>query len=234
MRRAARISAWIVGSLLTVIVALVAAVWIAGNTASGRALIERSITRFSEGRMQVSGLSGSFPAAIDLARLQLADEHGVWLTAERISLRWSPLALLARHLKVERLQFARLAIERRPVNQPSQKSSSTSVPHADVDQVSIEALELGPELTGVRATLFVGGAAHVRSMSDAIAAVTAHRTDRGGDYEVSLRSDAARMEATVKLEEPEDGALANLLKRKSPGPNSSVFTIAGSAPPNCI
>ena len=101
MRRGLRISAWIVGSLLTVIVALVAAVWIAGSTAGGRVLIERSITRFSAGHVQLSGLSGSFPAAIDLARLQLADEHGVWLTAERISLRWSPLALLARHLKVD-------------------------------------------------------------------------------------------------------------------------------------
>jgi len=39
MRRAATISAWTVGSLLTVIVALVAAVWIAGNTAGGRVLI---------------------------------------------------------------------------------------------------------------------------------------------------------------------------------------------------
>jgi len=227
MRRAARISAWIVGSLLTVIVALVAAVWIAGNTAGGRALIERSITRFSAGHVQLSGLSGSFPAAIDLARLQLADEHGVWLTAERISLRWSPLALLARHLKVERLQFARLAIERQPVSQPSQKSSSTSVPHVDVDQVSIEALELGPELTGVRALLFVGGAAHVRSMLDATAAVTAHRTDRGGDYEVSLRSDAARMEATVKLEEPANGALANLLQVPGIGAVSVEANLTG-------
>jgi translocation and assembly module TamB len=227
MRRPAKISAWIVGSLLTVIVALVAAVWLAGNTAGGRALIERSITRFSAGHVQLSGLSGSFPAAIDLARLQLADEHGVWLTAERISLRWSPLALLARHLKIERLQFARLAIERQPVSQPSQKSSSTNVPHVDVDQVSIETLELGPELTGVRATLFVGGAAHVRSMSDAIAAVTAHRTDRGGDYEVSVRSDAARMEATVKLEEPANGALANLLKIPGIGAVSVEATLSG-------
>ena len=227
MRRAARISAWIAGSLLTVIVALVAAVWIAGNTAGGRALIERSITRFSAGHVQLSGLSGSFPAAIDLARLQLADEHGVWLTAERISLRWSPLALLARHLKVERLQLARLAIERQPVSQPSQKSSSTSVPHVDIDQISIETLELGPELTGVRALLFVGGAAHLRSMSDATAAVTAHRTDLGGDYEVSLRSDAARMEATVQLEEPANGALANLLKVPGIGAVSVEANLTG-------
>jgi len=212
MRRAVRISAWIVGSLLTTIAALVAATWIAGNTAGGRALIERSIARFSDGHVRLSGLSGSFPAAIDLGQLQLADEHGVWLTAERISLRWSPLALLTRHVKVERLQFARLGIERRPVSQPSQKSSSTSLPHIDVGRLSIGALELGPALAGVRATLSVEGTAQLRSLSDAIARVTAHRTDRAGDYQVSLRCDPARVDATLRLEEGEDGALANLLQ----------------------
>jgi hypothetical protein len=57
MRRAVRISAWIVGSLLTTIAALVAATWIAGNTAGGRALIERSIARFSDGHVLVRLLS---------------------------------------------------------------------------------------------------------------------------------------------------------------------------------
>ena len=88
MRRAWRIGAWTLGSVLTVIVALLAAVLVAGNTVAGRVLIERSIARFSDGHVQLSGLSGSFPAAIDLGQLQLADERGAWLTAEGISLRW--------------------------------------------------------------------------------------------------------------------------------------------------
>src|SRR6516165_6736081 len=227
MRRAWRIGAWTLGALLMVIVTLSALVLLAGNTVRGRVWIERATAHLSDGHIRLSGLSGSFPGAIDLEQLQLADDRGVWLNAERISLRWSPLALLARHLKVERLQLARLAIERQPVSQPSQKSSSTSVPHVDIDQISIETLELGPELTGVRALLFVGGAAHLRSMSDATAAVTAHRTDLGGDYEVSLRSDAARMEATVQLEEPANGALTNLLKVPGIGAVSVEANLTG-------
>ena len=46
MRRAWHISAWTLGSVLTVIVALLAAVLVAGNTVAGRVLIERSIARF--------------------------------------------------------------------------------------------------------------------------------------------------------------------------------------------
>src|SRR5215472_9221271 len=112
MRRAVRIGAWTLGSALAVIVAFMALALLAGNTVRGRVWIERTTGHLSDGHVRLSGVSGSFPAAIDLEQLQLADERGVWLNAERISLRWSPLALLGRHLKIQRLQLARLAIER--------------------------------------------------------------------------------------------------------------------------
>jgi translocation and assembly module TamB len=198
MRRALRIGAWTLGSLLGLSVALVAAVLVAGNTAGGRALIERTITRVSDGHLRLAGLAGSFPAAIDLAQLQLADEHGVWLTAQGISLRWSPLALLTRHLKIERLQLARVDIERRPVSHTSQ-SSATSVPHTDISELSIDALELGPQLAGMRASLSVRGDAHLRSLADADASLIAHRTDAPGDYRLKLRSDAARLDGSLVL-----------------------------------
>ncbi|MGN6452924.1 MAG: hypothetical protein ACTHL7_07655, partial [Steroidobacteraceae bacterium] len=226
MRRALRIGAWTLGSLLTVIVVLVAAVLVAGNTAGGRAWLERTITRFSDGHVRLAGLSGSFPAAIDLQQLQLGDEHGVWLTADGISLRWSPLALLARHLKVERLHFGRIDIERRPVSQPSQ-SRETSVPHIDIDQLSIDSLELAPELAGMRATLSVAGNAHVRSLADAAATLDVHRTDAPGDYQIRLRSDAARVDANLSLKEHAGGALANLLHVPALGEVSAGASLTG-------
>jgi len=226
MRRALRIGAWTLGSLLTVIVVLVAAVLVAGNTAGGRAWLERTITRFSDGHLRLAGLSGSFPAAIDLQQLQLGDEHGIWLTAEGISLRWSPLALLARHLKVERLHFGLIDIARRPVSQPSQ-SGETSVPHVDIDQFSIDSLELAPELAGMRATLSVAGNAHVRSLADAAATLDVHRTDAPGDYQIRLRSDAARVDATLSLKEHTGGALANLLHVPALGEVSAEASLNG-------
>src|SRR5215469_1669954 len=187
MRRALRVGAWTLGVVLTLVIALIAAVLIAGNTAGGRALIERTATRLSDGRLRLSGLSGSFPAAIDLAQLQLSDARGVWLTAERVSLRWSPLALLARHLKVQRLQLARLDIERRPLSQPSQGGGGggTHLSASDVGQLSIERLELGPELAGTRAMLSVEGTVHFASANDAAASLSARRTDGQGRYQLT-------------------------------------------------
>ena len=206
MRRAWRIGAWTLGVVLMVLVALSALMLIAGNTVRGRALIERAAARLSDGHVRLAGLSGSFPAAIDLSQLQLADARGVWLSAERISLRWSPLALLARHLKIERLQLARLAIVRPPVSEASQPGSRTGLPQIDIGQLSIKLLELGPELTGVRARLSIVGTTHVASLTEAAASITARRTDAPGDYEIRLRCDPSRVDATLRLEESAGGA----------------------------
>ena len=226
MRRALRIGAWTLGSVLTVVAASVAAVLVAGNTAAGRALIERSIARFSDGHVRLTGLAGSFPAAIDLDQLQLRDERGVWLIAEHVSLRWSPLALLVRHVNIERLHLARLEIERRPVSQSSAQGT-TRLPRIDINQLSIETLELGPQLAGVSATLAVAGSAHLRSLEDATATLSAHRTNGAGDYEIRLQSDPARLDASLTLEEPAGGALANLVRLPGLGALSVSATIDG-------
>lgn len=213
MRRALRIGAWTVGSLLLLVVLLIAAVLVAGNTARGRTLIEQATTRLTHSHVRLAGLSGSFPAAITFEQLQLSDAHGVWLTAERGSLRWSPLALLARHVEVESLRLARLDIERAPVTERSKESgTTTSLPRTDFHQLSIGILTLGPQLAGTPASLSVEASAHAVSLQDAHAVVAVRRTDGKGDYELTLRFDPARMDATLKLEEPAGGPLEGLMQ----------------------
>lgn len=226
MRRALRITAWTVGSVLLLVVGLAAAVLVAGNTARGRALIEQATARLTDGHVRLAGLSGSFPAAIDLEQLQLSDERGVWLTADRVSLRWSPLALLRRHLKVESLRVVRLDIERRPVSQPS-RSASPSLPRIDVQQLSIGTLALGPQLAGARALLSVQGSVHLISLEDAAAAIVARRSDGNGAYELTLRFDPSRMDASLKLEEPASGPLENLLQYPGLGALSVTASLNG-------
>jgi translocation and assembly module TamB len=226
MRRALRIGAWTLGSMLAVLVALVAAALIAGNTAGGRALIEHSVARLTDGHVRLAGLAGSFPTAIDLDRLQLGDERGVWLVAERASLRWSPLALLARHVKIARLNVGRLQIERRPVSHESAEGT-THMPRIDIGELAIGNLELGPQLAGVRTTLSVEGTAHLISLAEASATLAAHRTNGAGDYRLSLRSDSSRIDASLALEEPAGGALANLLQLPGLGALSVAASLEG-------
>jgi translocation and assembly module TamB len=228
MRRALKISAWILGSLLSLIVVLVAAILIIGNTEGGRALIVRLTSQVTDGKVQISQIGGSFPAALDLGSLRLSDERGVWLSAEHISLRWSPMALLLRHLLVDTLHIDRLHVERAPVSEPKTKSSGpVSVPHTDINHLDIDALELGTELAGTATSLVVHGNAHLRSLQDAMISLAAQRTGGAGSYQAQARFDADRMDATLKLQEPANGPLANLLSVPGLGELSVFAQLSG-------
>jgi len=213
MRRGLKIAAWSAAGLLALILLLFGALLIVGNTESGRALIVRVTAQLTKGHVQLTGIHGSFPAALELDRLELSDDRGVWLFAEHISLRWSPSALLTRHIKVDTLHVARLHIERPPLPDKEKKPSSTpSIPRSDLAELSIDTLELGAELAGEPASLVVHGTAHLRSLQDATAHVVARRTGGNGDYELQLQFDPARIDATLHLQEPANGPLENLLK----------------------
>src|SRR6266702_4251318 len=146
MRRGVKIAAWTTGGLLTLVALAAGALLIIGNTEWGRALVVRMTPQLTQGHVQVAGIHGSFPAALDLDRLTLSDADGVWAFAEHISLRWSPGALLFRHVKVDRLQVGRLHIDRAPLPDKQQEAGSTSIPRTDLADLSIQSLELGKAL----------------------------------------------------------------------------------------
>lgn len=229
MRRATRVSAWTLGALLALVLTMAIAVLIAGNTTAGRHLLEHATERLSGGRVRLTDLSGSFPADIRLERLQLSDAQGIWLTAEHIALRWSPAALLVRHVSIDSLEVGRLDVERRPVSEPSSDKGTASLPRSDVQRLAIDTLVLGPALAGSRATLNVRGAAHLVSLADAQGHMHARRTDGpGGNYELTLRFDPARMDAQLRVEEPAGGALENLLQYPSLGGLSVTANLSGA------
>lgn len=228
MPRGLKIAAWIAGSLVALVVLLVVTVLIIGNTAGGRALVVRMTSRLTGGHVQIAGIHGSFPAALDLDELQLSDDRGAWLVAEHISLRWSPFALLTGHVDVHTLHVSRLHVERAPVSKPASKPSSEfSFPRTDLAHVAVDALELGAPLAGTSTSLVLQGSAHWRSLRDALASITAQRTGGIGNYDVQVRFNDDRMDATLKLQEPANGPLENLLQVPGLGDLSVVAQLSG-------
>ncbi|MGH8259101.1 MAG: hypothetical protein ACREUG_05375, partial [Steroidobacteraceae bacterium] len=214
MRRALHIAAWSLAGLVVLAILLVGAVLIIGNTSGGRALIERELAQLTSGRVRISGLGGTFPYAIDIGKLQLRDAEGVWMSAERISLRWSPLALIGWDLHVDSLAIARIEVARRPVSAPAQpkprKTSSMSLPKIDIDRLAIDTLQLDPAVAGMQAQLNVRGDAHYRSTENVRATLIAHRTNGNGDYEVHALLEPSRLNASLKLTEPAGGPLEHM------------------------
>jgi translocation and assembly module TamB len=231
MPRGVRIAAWSLGGLLLLILILVAAVVIIGNTAGGRRLLENETAKLTSGRVRIAGLGGAFPATIDIASLQLSDPKGVWMTAERVSLHWSPLALFAWDMHIESLDIRAADVARRPVSTSAKtsraSSSSSSLPAINIDRMGVDTLVLEPAAAGMSARLNVQGSLHYRSMRDARGKLVARRTNGTGDYELALRISRSRMTASLQLEEPAGGPLEHLLNVPDLGALSVIASVDG-------
>ncbi|HTW38876.1 MAG TPA: translocation/assembly module TamB domain-containing protein [Steroidobacteraceae bacterium] len=232
MRRTLRIAAWSVGALALLIVLLIAAVLVAGNTQRGRELIERVTLDLTKGDVRLEGLAGAFPSRLELARLEVSDEQGVWLTADHISLQWSPLDFIRWYVKVQRVRAAQVDVRRRPVSRPPHHRGKLHLPQFDVADFTIDALVLEPALAGMRADLKVRGSGHLDSLEDARLDVrgSGHlesAEDARIEYDVHLRLDPARMDANLKLEEPAGGPLEHLARLPGLGALEVTGSLAG-------
>ncbi len=230
MRRTLRIAVWSLGAVVLLALALVAAVWVAGNTVEGRALIERTTAQLTNGDVRLSGLSGSFPSRIEAGQLQLSDHEGVWLTADHLSLHWSPLDFIAWHIKVESAHAARIDMMRLPVSRSTSErggGGGAKLPEIDVGQLAVDTLVLEPQIAGTRASLSMRGSGHLESLEDARLNFVVRRLDGNGDYEMQLAFDPTRMEGNLKLEEPAGGPLEHLADLPGLGALEVTASLAG-------
>jgi translocation and assembly module TamB len=227
MRRALKISAWTLGSLAFVLLLLGGTLFIAGNTDSGRAMIEKLTLRLTSGHVSIAGLAGSFPRHLTVERLELRDDRGVWLSAEHVTLDWSPSALLARRLQVDNLRAATVDIERTPASSPNAHGGPASIPRIDVAAMTVDLFRLGPQLAGMPASLVLHGNAHLRSVQDMVIGASAHRIDGDGDYDLRLQFDPKRMDAALTLHEPAGGPLENLLQLPGLGALATTVNLSG-------
>ena len=228
MRRPFKIIGAALGGLLLLIMAVGGALVITGNTGPGRAMIERMTSRLTDGYVKVTGLGGSFPAELTLEKLQLSDARGVWLTAEKVSLRWTPSAMLLHRLQIDNLHAAVVVMERLPESSSgATHSAPPSIPHIDATMVSIDELKLGPQLTIIPAPLAVQGSAHLRSLTDMLIDLGAHAIGSSGDYTLHVQFDPKRMDALLKLNEPAGGPLENLLQLPGLGALAATVNLSG-------
>jgi translocation and assembly module TamB len=225
LKRATKIVGWGLAGFLLLLVLLVGAVMVAGNTDAGRAWIAQLTFKITAGTVKLTGLNGSFPSDLTLEELQLIDRGGVWLTADHIALNWSPWRLLDRRIQVNRLRASLLHIERAPLS--SGGSGKTTIPFIEVGQFAVERVELGAPLTGAAVALAAQGNVRLRSLEDANANLQVRRLDGDGEYTLQLKFDPKRMDASLSLHEPAGGPLENLLSLPGLGALSATATVAG-------
>ena len=227
MRRSLRIAAWVAGASALLLLVVVGALWIFINTAAGRTEIEKLTFRLTGGSVHLAGLAGTLPRHPTLDTLELRDSRGVWLTARKIELSWSPLAYLEGRLQVDRLHVASVDMERLPQSSSTAGGGEVSIPHIDVAQASVDLLRLGPELAGVPASLVLSGSARLRSLRDMRFDASARRIETDGQYELHLHFDERRMDASLNVHEPAGGPLASILSLPGLGALQASVNLSG-------
>ncbi len=223
---------WVAGAVILLPVLLVLLVLIAANTGAGQRLIAQQAGSLTGGMVKLTGLSGRFPDALRLARLELQDAHGTWLTAEGVTLDWSPTALVFRRARIERADIGRLAVSRLPVAAPARPAPAGqggfSLPvSVDLRALTVGRLELGAAVAGLAAALQVSGHAHLASLQAGSAALAIARLDGPGRYQADGVLSPATITAHLRVQEPQGGLIAGLAKLPALGALAVTLDVDG-------
>ena len=174
MSRALR---WIglgLAGLLVLMVVLVGGglLWLASSF--GHSWLTAELTRTltdTDTKATITGLDGTLPFHLRLARLDLADRDGVWLTVENAAVDLDATALLRGTARIDRISAGHILVARAPLPPtnpaPATTSETFTLPHLpvalEVGTLSAPAIDLGPSLLGEPASFTLTGTASLHS-----------------------------------------------------------------------
>jgi len=151
-----RILAWTAGSLTLA----GAAVFLGLQTPPGTALVAAVASSDS---IKVEGISGFIPVDLRVAKIELSDKKGVWLSLSDARVNWSFTSLFTGRVRIEQVSARQVEVLRPP--QPSDQDTkaavtdnSISVPLGiDLGSLTVDDLHIGAELGGVDSRWKVSG-----------------------------------------------------------------------------
>ncbi len=227
-RRLCKIALWAIAILFSIPILVLAL----ANTAPGQRLIAAEIAPLTGGMVTLTGLSGRFPDALHLARLDIADAHGTWLTAQTVTLDWSPTALLTGRARITRAAIAHLTLTRLPTAAPAKPAPTTQTPFTlpvaiDLQSLTIARADIAPALAGTPTTIRLTGHATIPSLQAGTATLDITRLDSPAAYHIDGILSPATITAHLALTEPPHGLLATLANLPALGPLAATATIDG-------
>jgi translocation and assembly module TamB len=168
------------------------------------------------GRLQVHGVSGAWLGDLHAQHLSIADDDGVWLEAEDVSLRWRPFDLAGGAFVLDHGAIEALRVLRRPAL--SAPKPNRTVLDIQLHEATIRSIELQDAVLGLPATLTARFGVDVTDNS--VRALTAHveRVDADTDFaDISYRSrEAFALRADMR------GATAGVFSRLLGVPEHAV------------
>ena len=187
----------------------------------------------------VTGFAGALSSQATIERLTIADDAGIWLTVEGVTLDWSRSALLSGALTVNTLAADRIVVARLPQRGdtalPAAEAAPFQLPDLPVsiaiDRIAAERIELGPEVLGqpvegrIEASASLAGGA-------AAARLNLLRTDDGPEGQIALdvayANESGQLQLDLQAAEGAGGIVVGLLG--VPGAPAAEVSILGEGP----
>jgi translocation and assembly module TamB len=185
----------------------------------------------------IDGFSGALSSRAAIQRLTVADDQGIWLTLNGISLDWSRSALLAGEVSVNELTADEIIVARKPItaDTPTPEAGGFSLPELPVSitigKLAAGRITLGPDILGedFAATL---SASVVLARGEGLVDARLTRIDDGPAAEISLKGSYTNAERRLVLDlsasEGQGGIAARMIG--IPGTPATDLTITGAGP----
>ncbi len=144
-----RILVWLVASL-AVVSGLFGAVWVSLQFDGPRRwAMDTALSAVNDENLQISydELAGHWPWTVDVDGLEIADADGIWLTADRMSITWSPFGLVRNRLNSTRITLSDTVLLRLPEGADDETPDPHILP--EIPDLGIEIVVQSFEIKGL-------------------------------------------------------------------------------------
>lgn len=187
--------------------------------------------------VDITGFEGGIFSNATMDRLTIADEEGVWLEISSAELDWNRSALLRGELQINTLTAESITLSRLPATAeeaaPAPEASGFSIPSlpvaVNIEEVAVEAFNLGEAVFGQAATLGLTGSAALADGGMDVD-IQVDRLDAPGEFSLDAAYDPAQeaLSVDLSLREPAGGIASSLLDL--PGDPAIDLTVSGTGP----
>lgn len=190
-------------------------------------------------QIRLNNIQGALSSDATIGEITIADREGVWLRIINARINWTRRALLLGRLQISTLAAERIEVLRKPLPEeglppPEAGSGGFALPELPVsitlEELTVPRVVFGPTVFGLASELSVTGRVQLADGSLDTALNVTRLDGPGGQLALTATysNETQNLGINLRLQEPENGIVANLLEIENRPPVSLV--VEGEGP----
>ena len=190
-------------------------------------------------QISISAIDGVLSSDVTIPEITISDQEGVWLTIENAHLNWDQGALLTGRLQInsleaDKIDYIRPAIPAEGIDLPAPEAQAPEIPQLPIaivlGELSVPSVTFGEDLFGLGSEIAIAGSLELIDGSLDTKLDITRKDGPGGTLALALAyaRETETAEIDLKLNEPPDGLIVNLLGME--GKPEVSLSLSGSGP----